>query len=355
MTRTTTGTRGALGRAAAQAHPTDAEVPLPPSGATTPRASAAAPSRSGPASAGAPASGSAPPSWALHTVSAVAAHGAISVVPGAHVVQAVHSRSVVGDGGADSYSSLSHTENATQLRSRVVLGGTASSSLAAQTVHGVHAVAFAASEYAPGAQGAHERSAVVLPLLATDWPATQLCHGAQVVALEVVENVPVAQGAHVRSIVALPGDETNVPAAHAVHATHADEPGAPNVPGPHAHVWPVVPFGAHVVPAAHGLGPATHVPAWHVSPAVQASPSLQTTAVAAPHVPSVAAPAATEHAIQSVVPPPHAVVQQTPSVQKPLSHSVLAVQLAPGVMPHRTTRPRARPHVWADAPALVRM
>ena len=47
-------------------------------------------------------------------------------------------------------------------------------------------------------------------------------------------------------------------------------------------------------------------------------------------VPSTAAPAATLHAWQSLgSPPPHAVSQQTPSVQKPLAQSAFVVQASP--------------------------
>jgi hypothetical protein len=49
-----------------------------------------------------------------------------------------------------------------------------------------------------------------------------------------------------------------------------------------------------------------------------------------PHVPFTAAPLATLHAWQSVVtPPPHAVLQQTPSTQKPLGHSLGLVHGSP--------------------------
>ena len=51
-----------------------------------------------------------------------------------------------------------------------------------------------------------------------------------------------------------------------------------------------------------------------------------------PQVPSTAPPAAIEHARQSVVPPPHALAQHTPSVQNPLEQSALLAQAAPFVL-----------------------
>lgn len=42
--------------------------------------------------------------------------------------------------------------------------------------------------------------------------------------------------------------------------------------------------------------------------------------VSAPHVPLVVPPCAVLHAWQSVAPPPHLLLQQTPSTQKPLAH-----------------------------------
>ena len=63
---------------------------------------------------------------------------------------------------------------------------------------------------------------------------------------------------------------------------------------------------------------------------VQLSPSLHAVPVVGAQVPSLEAPAATEHAWQSpVAPPPHAVAQHTPSTQKPLPHCAALVQSEP--------------------------
>ena len=101
----------------------------------------------------------------------------------------------------------------------------------------------------------------------------------------------------------------------------APVPSAENVPAGHAPQVKPLPPSEQLVPLAHGSPPPMHVPAAHTSPLVQDSPSLQAVPVVGPHVPSVAAPLATEHAWQSSAPPPHAESQHTPSVQKPLSQS----------------------------------
>src|SRR5262249_13767740 len=68
--------------------------------------------------------------------------------------------------------------------------------------------------------------------------------------------------------------------------------------------------------------PPMHTPAWQTSPCVQAWPSLHAVPVSWVHVPSAVAPAATLHAWQSpATPPPHDVLQQTPSTQLPLRQS----------------------------------
>ncbi len=75
-----------------------------------------------------------------------------------------------------------------------------------------------------------------------------------------------------------------------------------------------------------------HTPAWQTSTAVHALPSLQGGPVSGAHVPFEGAPAAVEHASQG--PAPHAVLQQTPSVQKPLWQSHASVHAAPlGLVP----------------------
>jgi hypothetical protein len=68
-------------------------------------------------------------------------------------------------------------------------------------------------------------------------------------------------------------------------------------------------------------------PAWHVSPVVQAFPSLQGVPERGLQTPLTSAPAATEQASQA--PASQAVLQQTPSVQKPEVHSELVVHVVP--------------------------
>src|SRR5690606_33540193 len=87
------------------------------------------------------------------------------------------------------------------------------------------------------------------------------------------------------------------------------------VPGSHT------PATWHWSSALHvtGLAP-VQVPAWQVSVCVHALSSSQAGPVNSAQVPSVAAPAATEHASQG--PASHAVLQQTPSAQKPLGQSL---------------------------------
>jgi hypothetical protein len=75
-----------------------------------------------------------------------------------------------------------------------------------------------------------------------------------------------------------------------------------------------------------------HVPAWQVSVCVQAFASLQTDPVRGAQVPFAAAPAAMLQAWQSfATPPPHAVLQQTPSAQKPLTQSEFIAHVPPCV------------------------
>src|SRR5262245_14070337 len=76
----------------------------------------------------------------------------------------------------------------------------------------------------------------------------------------------------------------------------------------------------------NGLLP-KHMPPWQVSVCVQALPSLQGMSLKPAQVPSEGAPAAIEHASQG--PALHAVLQQTPSAQKPLWQSRPLLQGAP--------------------------
>jgi hypothetical protein len=73
-----------------------------------------------------------------------------------------------------------------------------------------------------------------------------------------------------------------------------------------------------------------HVPLSHIPP-VHDAPFAR-----GPHVPSTVAPAATLHAWQSAVPPAHARLQQTPSVQKPVEQTAQFAtrQLAPACGKH---------------------
>ena len=96
--------------------------------------------------------------------------------------------------------------------------------------------------------------------------------------------------------------------------------------------WPVaglhVPAVWHWSCAAHVTGlPPVQTPAWHVSLCVHALPSLHAVPVSRAQVPSTAAPAATEQA--SHAPALQAALQQTPSAQKPLSHSAPPAQGLP--------------------------
>ena len=68
-------------------------------------------------------------------------------------------------------------------------------------------------------------------------------------------------------------------------------------------------------------------PAWHVSVWVQALLSLHAMPVRREQVPLTAAPAATEQASQ--VPALQAVLQQTPSTQKPLRQSAALPHAVP--------------------------
>ena len=85
-----------------------------------------------------------------------------------------------------------------------------------------------------------------------------------------------------------------------------------------------------LVPLRHGEPEPAQVPAAQTSVVVHALPSEHALPVEGPQVPFTAAPAATEQAWQSDVPPPQAVLQHTPSTQKPVPHCTLEVQSEPG-------------------------
>ena len=136
---------------------------------------------------------------------------------------------------------------------------------------------------------------------------------------------------------------------------------------------PVV--GSHVPAAWHesglaktwGLEP-VHVPVWHVSVCVQASPSSQAVPLTGPQVPSTAAPASTEHAWQSfAVPSPQAASQHTPSTHKPLPHwlsrphalplASLAIRSGCAALgtPFTTTRAQNQPGARSPGSVAVRL
>ena len=220
-----------------------------------------------------------------------------------------------------------------------------------QLVHGVHDAAFVPVEYVPAAHASHVRSVVALPAEATRSPGSQSDHAVHDAAFVVAEYVPAAHAEHVRSEVAVPalatrspGSQTvhpaqdvapaadQVPAAQSVHAV-APLPSAEKVPAGHALHAKVPLISEQLVAPSQGLVTPSHVPASHASVVVHASPSSHALPVVGPHVPSVAAPAATLHAWQSSVPPLHEVAQQTPSVQKPLTQSVFVLHALPSGWP----------------------
>ena len=97
-----------------------------------------------------------------------------------------------------------------------------------------------------------------------------------------------------------------------------------------------------LVPLRHGEPEPAQVPALQTSVVVHPLPSVQALPVVDAQVPFTAAPAATLQAWQSfVAPPPHAVLQQTPSVQKPLAHCAAPVHAAPAGRPKSTLATKA--------------
>src|SRR4051794_40153485 len=99
-------------------------------------------------------------------------------------------------------------------------------------------------------------------------------------------------------------------------------------------------------------------PAWQVSACVQASPSLQATPVNSVQAPFAAAPAAREQASQG--PALQAVLQQTPSTQKPLWQSVARPQALPSGFGFAYRRaldrfPLSQPPVTSTSPLLSRV
>jgi hypothetical protein len=99
---------------------------------------------------------------------------------------------------------------------------------------------------------------------------------------------------------------------------------------PDEHTWP----DAHAVPSAAGASAGQFVDAPPQTPAVSHAPVAArqvklAAAVMVPHVPSARPVCAPRHDWQSVVEPPHAVLQHTPSTQFPLVQNPLDEQAAP--------------------------
>jgi hypothetical protein len=227
---------------------------------------------------------------------------------------------------------------ASQTRSVVELPASATRSPGSHVVHAVQVVAFALVENEPASHAMHVRSELVVPAETTRSPGAHSDHAVQELAFVLVEYEPSSHAVHVLSELAVPSETTRSPRPHSDHATQNVAPTADQVPAAHgAHaVAPVpsvekVPAGhalhanlplisEQLVAPSHALVMPSHVPASHVSLVVHASPSSHALPVVGPQVPSVAAPAATLHAWQSLLPPPHALSQQTPSVQKPEAH-----------------------------------
>ena len=117
-----------------------------------------------------------------------------------------------------------------------------------------------------------------------------------------------------------PGLSAKVPAAHGVHAV-APLPSAEKVPAGHALQVNELGPSVHEVPDEQTeVDPVWHTPTLQRSPTAQSFASTHVLPVRSAQVPSTVAPTAIAHA--SHAPPPHSVLQHTPSVQNPLSQSV---------------------------------
>jgi hypothetical protein len=126
----------------------------------------------------------------------------------------------------------------------------------------------------------------------------------------------------------------HVTGAQGIHIV-STVPSAEKVPAGQApQVKPPGPPSLQLAPLGQGLVP-VQVPAAQTSAVVHASASEHALPVVGPHAPSVAAPAATLHAWQSLVPPPHAVLQHTPSAQNPETHCAPALHALPFVASRR--------------------
>ena len=137
-----------------------------------------------------------------------------------------------------------------------------------------------------------------------------------------------SNGAHARGFPPLQMPVTHVSicvqALPSLHTAPSGLAGLEQVPVAGSHVPPLW----HWSEAEHVTGFApTHVPAWQVSDWVHALPSLHAGPVSNAHVPFDGAPAAVEQASQA--PELHAELQQTPSAQKPVTHSPDCIQAEP--------------------------
>jgi hypothetical protein len=119
-------------------------------------------------------------------------------------------------------------------------------------VHALHEASLLVDVNVAGAQAEQTWSLVVVPAALMYVPAAQEVHGVQAVAFAAVENEPAVQGVHTWSLVALPAAETYVPGAHVVHATQGVE-GLPSLSQvPAAQATAGLAFPAQYSPAVHG-------------------------------------------------------------------------------------------------------
>jgi hypothetical protein len=127
-----------------------------------------------------------------------------------------------------------------------------------------------------------------------------------------------------------PGEQSAAPWHNATFAgmAGAPAPASPSETGGQSGVAAVVQrpviglqtLAWHAEGAGQILGlPPVQTPAWQISVSVQALPSSQGRPLSGLQIPSDAAPAATEQASQGPI--SQAVMQQTPSAQKPVWHS----------------------------------
>jgi hypothetical protein len=251
-----------------------------------------------PASA-APASGVPASNTGAHTVSEFAVQAVTSTSSGAHLRHAVQVRSTVGEPALDS------------------------NSVEAQVLQGRQVDWLGDEEKEPAAHAAQTRSALVEAAVETYEPRAQLFQGAHEVAPAADQD----------------------PETHGVQADRP-VPSAEKVPAGQAlQEYPPLPPSVHEVPVRQGLAPPVHVPDTQTSAVVQVRPSKQALPFVGAQVPFDAAPAAALHTRQSfVAPPPQAVLQHTPSTQKPEPHCSAEVHAVPFA---KRRRPKYAAPSWA--------